>query len=200
MHSDPLRAEHFEALLRRLDPDRDLAGLRYEQLRKRLLVVFTCRGCADADELADQTMDRVARRLREQGPDSRDGDLAPFVFGVAWNIARESYRRPHPEPLADDDPPAPVRPTDAAEDKERAQRCLDRCLAQLAEPERALVLSYFDGERQARINRRAMLAREHAMTANALRLRIWRLTATLRVCTRDCLDLRAGAPSGGGRP
>lgn len=191
MTSDALRAEHFEALLRRLGPDRELAGARYEQLRRRLIVVFTYRGCGNAEELVDQTMDRVARKLAEEGPGHESADLSPFVLAVAWNIARESFRRPHPESLsADADPPDPVASADGVETKEREQRCLDWCLDRLAQDERELLLTYFQDERGAKIKRRALLARELRISSTALRLRIWRLTGNLRLCAVACLEAR----------
>src|SRR5262245_11300075 len=97
--AEPLRSDQFEALLAQLGPDREVAGARYEQLRRRLMAVFEYRRCAHAEELADETLDRVARKVREMG-DAFDGsDPARFVFGVAWNVARESFRRTTPLPL-----------------------------------------------------------------------------------------------------
>ncbi len=90
-----LRAEEFEALLRQLGPDRDWAGVRYEQLRQRLLMVFTYRGCSNVEHLADETMDRVAHRLAEHPADFDGSDPTKFILGVAWNVAHESFRRRH---------------------------------------------------------------------------------------------------------
>jgi hypothetical protein len=189
MTPDSLRAEHFEALLRRLGPDRELAGVRYEQLRRRLIVVFSYRGCRNPEDLADQTMDRVARKLREDLPDQEATDLSPFVFGVAWNIARESFRRMRLDTLADSDElPESLTAADRTSVDERREWCLERCLQRLGREDRDLVLSYFQDERGAKIRRRALLARQLRITSNALRLRIWRLTASLRACGVTCLE------------
>jgi len=45
----PLRSEQLEALLQRLGPDREQAGLRYEQLRRGLITVFGYRNCEHPD-------------------------------------------------------------------------------------------------------------------------------------------------------
>jgi DNA-directed RNA polymerase specialized sigma24 family protein len=202
MHSDELRAEHLEALLRRLAPHRDEAGIKYVQLRQRLMAVLANRGCLNPGELADETLDRVGRKLAQESGGHEGDDPAPFVFRVAFNIARESFRRPRLEVLSSEseshDAPAVG---ESAEDAERAQRCLDRCLGRLSSEDRILVLTYYEGERRAKITQRALLAREHRISANALRLRIWRLTSSLRECSTACMEMmgRAGLSSGLGR-
>src|SRR5262245_15146027 len=80
--TQPLRSEQFEALLKRLGPDREAAGIRYEELRHRLLTVFEYRRCHDPEKLADQTLDIVARRLQELGGDFVGNDPAQYTFGV----------------------------------------------------------------------------------------------------------------------
>jgi hypothetical protein len=188
--SEPLRREQFEALLQRLAPDRQLAGKRYEQLRRRLLSLFEYRGCAHAEELADETLDRAARRLQEMGDDFVGSDPSRFVYGVAWNVARESFRRPRTIPLPDRWEGRRPAPFPEDEDGERERACLDRCLALFGSDERSLVLGYFEGEKGARIARRSTLARELGISPNALRLKIHRLTGRLRDCVIQCVNER----------
>jgi DNA-directed RNA polymerase specialized sigma24 family protein len=188
---EPLRPEHFEAFLQRLGPDRESAGVRYEQLRRRLVSVFEYRRCHHPEELADETLDRTARRLQEMGNEFVGGDPARFVFGVAWNVARESFRRRTPVPLPERwEKPDPAG-TEADDDAlERA--CLDRCLERLGPGDRSLALEYHQGERSARIRRRSDLARTLGLTPNALRLRMHRITGRLRECVVRCTE-QAGA-------
>jgi DNA-directed RNA polymerase specialized sigma24 family protein len=188
----------FEALLQRLGPDREAAGRRYEDLRRRLVAVFEYRRCFHPEELADETLDRAARRLLEMGDEFVGSDPSRFVFGVAWNVARESFRRPSPVPLPEgwENRSATVA---ATEPDELATACLEGCLRKLGVAERSLVLDYHEGERSARIRRRSELARGLGLSANALRLRMHRLTARLRECVTDCVERRgcagAAAPS-----
>lgn len=133
--SEPLSPEQFDTLLQRLGPDRELAGTRYEQLRRRLVSLFHYRGCPHPEELADETLDRAARRLEEMGTEFVGSDPARFVYGVAWNVARESFRRRSTVPLPERwEGPGPTEPP-GAEDEERERACLDRCLDRL--PRRA---------------------------------------------------------------
>jgi hypothetical protein len=195
---EPLRREQFDALLQRLATDRELAGKRYEQLRSRLLSLFEYRGCAHAEELADETLDRAARRLREIGDEFVGSDPARFVFGVAWNVAHESFRRRVTMPLPDTWEGAVAAPLPAEEDPERESACLDLCLQRLGPTERALVLGYFEGEKSGRIERRAALAQELGISPNALRLKIHRLTGRLRDCVLLCVE--RGGPAAAGAP
>ena len=186
--SEPLRPEQFDALLQRLGSDREAAGVRYELLRGRLVSLFGYRRCLHPEELADETLDRVARRLLEIGGAFAGDDPSRFVYGVAWNVARESFRRRSPVPLPERwdgaSPPAPPE----AEDEERERACLDRCLDRLGADERHLVLCYFEGQKSARIRRRSELARTRGLSPNALRLKIHRLTGRLRECVVGCVE------------
>ncbi|HVS20925.1 MAG TPA: hypothetical protein VHD88_03710 [Pyrinomonadaceae bacterium] len=58
-----LQQEDFGRLLVWLDPDPERVGAIYERIRWRLIAILASRGCALAEELADETIDRVARRL-----------------------------------------------------------------------------------------------------------------------------------------
>jgi DNA-directed RNA polymerase specialized sigma24 family protein len=193
----PLSAEQFEALLRLLGPDPESAGACYVQLRRRLISVFRYRQCANPEDLADETMDRVARKLQEQTLRTELRDPSAVVFGVAWNIAKESFRRPRTLALPDEwDPGETMGNEDQLDTKEQEQACLDRCLTALPSSERDLVLRYFHGEKQAKIRDRSMLTKQLHITPNALRLRIHRITAGLRDCVFECMDTRGAGVSG----
>jgi DNA-directed RNA polymerase specialized sigma24 family protein len=189
----------FERLLALLDADRERAGERYEVIRRKLTKFFEWRGCLRPDELADETIDRVARRLAD-GELILADDPAGYFHGVAQNVLRETWARARrePEPLAD----APEVPEDRAPGAgealaERRLACLDRCLQRLAPESRRLVLAYY-GEGHAIRNRRA-LAAELGIAPNALRIRMHRLRARLEACVQACLVARETEPSPGPR-
>jgi DNA-directed RNA polymerase specialized sigma24 family protein len=188
-----LNSEQFEALLRQLGPDRDLAGVRYEQLRRRLVTIFTYRGCAQPEELADETMDRVARRLMETRLAAEISDPAPFVFGVAWNVAKERLKRQRTVALPDGWDSADHGQSEATTPGSGIRHdCLDRCLRCLSAEDRDVVLTYYQEEGLAKIRHRSDIARHLKISSNALRLRIHRITLRLRECVFHCVD--AGEP------
>src|SRR5256885_10310944 len=114
-----LTRESFEALLAWLDADPEAAARKYEQIRTRLIKIFVCRGCSEPEDLADETIDRVARRVPDIEP-TFTGEPARYFYGVANKIHLEYLRRKPPPPL-----PTPA-PSDDDEDQDQPQsQCLD---------------------------------------------------------------------------
>lgn len=176
-----LTQEDFDRLLAWLDPDRDRAGQRYEEIRRRLVKIFACRGCGEADLLADETINRVARRLPEF-LDTYKGDPVSYFCGVAQKIHLEYLRRK----------PAPVVPVaQPDEEAERAYACLEICMAGLTPDNRRLVLQYYAEDKQAKVNHRKELADELGIAINALRIRAFRIRAALQRCVGECVSRAA---------
>lgn len=170
--TDPLRD-----LLTSLDLDSTRAAERYEQLRARLIERFRARRLSDPEDLADETFDRVARRLRES---EQPRDLTCYIFGTGRLVALEAARRARrSRPLDDDALDVQLPPRDC----EARIEALSACLAELPEPTRQLLLSYEHGHRGERIAHRRELARELGIGINALRIRVHRLREKLLVRT-----------------
>lgn len=174
-----LTQDAFDALLNWLDPNRDAAAQKYESIRLRLIKIFACRGCSEAEELADETINRVTSKLPEIQP-SFAGEPARYFYGVANKIHLEYLRR---RPAS----PPPDQNGDAQE-SELAYKCLDRCVAKLTPANRDLVLSYYQEEKHAKIEHRKLLAATLGIAVNALRIRAHRIRATLEECVRQCLS------------
>jgi hypothetical protein len=58
-----LTEEAFAKFLAQLDPDTERAGERYETLRLTLVKFFDWRGAHFPEECADETFNRVARKI-----------------------------------------------------------------------------------------------------------------------------------------
>ena len=175
-----LTSQDFNRFLAWLHPDRETAGEQYETLRRGLLQYFQRKACprADAEELTDETMRRVIGKAQTIAP-NYDGEPARYFFGVAHHVRQEYLRRPQPQP-------APHRPEPALK-KERAQRCREHCLSQLAPPERHLLLAYYQVEPHNKAPRRRALAAELGLTNNNLTVRAHRLRTALHECLERCL-------------
>ncbi len=177
----------FDRLLQRLDTDRDRAGDAYERIRARITTLFAWRGCANADELADRTMERVERRLQE-GADIYAGDPYAFFHGVALMVLRESWRDQARRATIEADLDDLVMPglEEHAAQRERRSGCLDRCMAGLPASSREL-LSVYHGQQGSAIAARQQFARTLAIPLTALRIRVHRLRVELRTSIEDCL-------------
>ena len=171
--------DHFDRFLAWLDPDRERAGARYEEIRRKLIKIFACRGCSSCEDLADETIDRVIRKIQDLA-DSYTGDPALYFYGVARNVRLEhtkTIRTPHI--------PTPV----PAQQKEREYECLEHCMKTLTADNRDLMLEYYKSEKRTRIVHRKELAARLQIAPNALRLRAFRLRAGLQTCVENCLQL-----------
>ncbi len=184
-----LTQDLFDKLLRWLDPDRERAAIKYEQIRTRLIKIFTCRGCFDAEELADETINRVASKIDEIAP-GYEGDPTLYFFAVSQWVYQEYLRRKarqvdvSPEAAAGQEGNNDCLPADDDGEYE----CLERCMEDLPAANRRLVLEYYRHEKQAKIDHRKKLAEELGIGVNALRIRVHRIRHELEKCMHICLE------------
>src|ERR1700744_4834640 len=83
----------FQQFLKWLDGGADSSGANYLEIRRRLVFYFDRRNCASTDELADETLNRVARRLAEEGAIT-DASPAHYCYIVAKFVFLEVIRSP----------------------------------------------------------------------------------------------------------
>lgn len=176
--------EAFAAFLLWLAPTPEEAERQYETLRQGLTLFFRHRGCQDEEDLAEDTLLRVAAKFPALG-ESYQGEPERYCYGVARFVLRETRRRRTFEPLPDDFE-TPDAQTDSLQ-KERCHACYETCLTtQLASSEQTWALEYYEGRGQARIENRRALAVRLQIKANDLRVRAHRLRAKLEACLRAC--------------
>lgn len=177
-----LTAAAFERLLKVLHPERDKAAVEYERLRDRITGLLGWWGSPRASELADETLDRVARKL-DEGAEVRAGSLGAYVRGVARMVFYEASRQPQADPLPHDlDLSVPV--TD--DEQSPALVCFDRCLEKLSAADRKNLLRYYDDAGERTIQARRRLADELGISTNGLRVRMHRLRDRLEQCVAGC--------------
>lgn len=169
----------LEALLLRLDADREEAGAQYEKLRQRLIRYFRWEHGGEPEDLADETLNRVARKLA--GGEAIES-VERYSAGVARLLLRETATRIKRRELALKKMVSPE--TEAAADA-GAMMCLDGCLAALTAEQRQLIVRYYGGSKQIAI--RKEIAQEMGLALNALRNRALRIRERLEDCVRRCL-------------
>ncbi|MBL8175648.1 MAG: hypothetical protein JNK48_13325 [Bryobacterales bacterium] len=169
-------------LLAALDPDPARAALCYEELRQKLIRFFEWERSEMPDRDADETLNRVARRLAE-GVEMRSPGA--FAHGIARFILREqaAAAKRKERALAEfvAQPRMEPNPQDQA-----LHNCLEHCLASLPPEARWLLEKYYSGAAGEQIPNRRALAEELRLGANALRNRVLRLRARLESCLNDC--------------
>jgi RNA polymerase sigma factor (sigma-70 family) len=178
-----LTAEAFDKFLSWLDPDREQAGLKYENIRHNLVVIFRGRGCTLAEDMADEAINRVIRRAQEMA-EFYVGDPAHYFYTVAHNLHLEYLRTaPVSAPLPEEELASEPNSTP---EKEEIYDCLERCMQRLPDATRVLVLDYYCAEGQAKINHHRELAEQLGIAVNALRIRVYRLRVSLEKCIDRC--------------
>jgi hypothetical protein len=175
-----LTPELFGRFLRWLSSNDELAVREYQAIREKLVRYFTHKGCADPDELFDETVDIVIRKIETCA--EFPAPLA-YCYGVAKNVWRSQRRNVPPVALIEDI----ASPVDPDRDiREQEARCLERCLDYLSLSDRKLIAGYYQGDRRDKIETRRILA-DGAGGANALRIKLCRIRKDLRICIVECM-------------
>lgn len=190
---DPQRPERPEA-------DRDaFAEVRCVEIRRKLACFFAARGCADAEDLAIDTLLRVAAKCREVDC-SGFADRTGYFYGVARNVLHEWQRHVSADASTRESCRTELArlslpDTHAWAEKEAVHRDLVVCLAKLTGRARSLILSYYAEERTAKIEHHRALAAEFGKSVNSLRIEVHRIRKAVRECLFE--RLRGGAAGKG---
>ena len=171
----------FDLLLSQFDVDRQQAGAKYERLRRKLIKFFEWRGCNFPEDLADETINRLAMNL-EAG--ERIDHFEAYCVGVARHVFLESLRARRQEEALK------TLPNSAAVSSDESDwrwQCLERCVRQLSPDSFQLIVQYCQENEGARTKARRDLAAQLGLPMNALRIRAHRIRAALESCVQDCM-------------
>ena len=179
----------FRLLLDWLDEPANSEGQGYLETRRRLVAYFDRRNCLTPDELADETLNRVARRLEEEGAIDSETP-AKYCYIVARFVFMEHLREAQKESRTLDDirryPTTMSGGDEERERKEKLLECLDRCIGELESLQRELILRYYVGNERVKIENRRSFAQGLGITLNALSIRACRIRDKLEECVRRC--------------
>jgi DNA-directed RNA polymerase specialized sigma24 family protein len=178
-----LTQEAFDRLLASLGEHREIAGERYVEIRKNLVRFFEWRGSDAPEDNADETINRIARRISEGEQIRNPGS---YCLGVARLLLLEKNgeRARQQQVLAEltnsISNSAEVQQEDARVD------CLRDCLQQLPSANRELILQYYCGDGGAKIKIRKNLAARLGIPINTLRMRALRIREELQRLVENC--------------
>jgi DNA-directed RNA polymerase specialized sigma24 family protein len=178
-----LNQEAFDKLLVAFDADRETAGRKYLEIRNNLTRFFEWRGCSFPEDHADETINRMAKRVFE-------GEAILNHSGYAMGVARlllleiNKGRQREQSALAEiGAAPDVYVPED---DDESRLTCLRSCLQTLSPDNRELILQYYQGEKGEKIENRKKLLDRLGIPVNTLRMRALRLRERLQACVEEC--------------
>ena len=180
----------FDRLLHWLDGGVDSKGHKYIEMRRRLVAYFDRKNCLGPEDLADETLNRVARRLHEEGITEAETParycyiVARFVFMENIRLVRQEEKlRGELGSLAQSVTPA----SQDADLHERMLESMRSCIQNLEPAKQDLILSYYTGRERQKIENRKRLAEKLGITTNALSIRACRIRDELENCVRQCL-------------
>lgn len=150
-----LTPQALDRLLAWLDEGINSDGLRYLEMRRRLVSYFDRKNCATPDELADETLNRVARRLEEEGGVIESDTPARYCYIVARFVFMEHLRDAQKDGALLEDVrrrprvggPGAIENDVESEVKEKMLDCLERCTGKLEAPNREIITQYYAGAR-----------------------------------------------------
>jgi DNA-directed RNA polymerase specialized sigma24 family protein len=180
-----LTAEAFAKLLDRLGDDREQAGENYEDLRRTLTRFFQWRGAPFPEEHADETFNRLARKI-DEGIEIKN--IGGYCHEIARLVFLESLKGPQSrhDPLEEIKLKATVPDTTEVREKEQRLTCLDECLRALPDESRELITEYYRDEKRGRIDHRKALAERLGLRRDALANRAQRVRDKLEQCVTQC--------------
>ena len=171
--------EKFAGFLAWLDPDHERAGEEYERLRFRLSTFFGQRRCAFADDLTDETINRL---IVKAGAEQIENKFA-YCYGVARNVYHEWLREQRPHLDIDDVTVAAKPPAEPS----FSSACLDKCMGELPPDVRTLLLDYFSEAKLAKIKLHQRISKSLQTSQTALRMRVMRSKRKLKTCIQECM-------------
>jgi DNA-directed RNA polymerase specialized sigma24 family protein len=189
-----LSTDALRRLLDWLDGGTNSDGRAYVEMRRRLRDYFDRKNCRSADDLADETLTRVARRLEEEGI-TRAETPARYCYIVARFVFLEYLReaKAHPMVAQDFGDSAPQFSVPAAADAaesggtpDELVACLHKCLQALDPLNHHIITRYYIGTERLKIDNRRELAESLGLSSNALAIRACRIRARLETCVRRC--------------
>lgn len=181
MKQEVLTQNNFDCLLDWLDANRTKAGEKYEMIRRGLIDIFDYRGCIGSEDLADETIDRVAKKVNEI-KETYDGDPSRYFYGVGKKVHMEYLKKKRFAELP------PVLEAPQSTEVETQYACLDKCMGQLTVHSRTLILQYYSERKQAKIDSRRNILKVLNLKPSALRVRVYRIRQTLEKCVKQCLE------------
>ena len=180
-----LTQESFDKLLTALGDDRESAGERYLEIRSNLIRFFEWRGSPFPEDHADETINRIAKRISEReeirNPDS-------YFLGVARMLLLEINRERIRQEQALNELTSLSNTSNQPDESEAALECLRECLQHLSLENRELILEYYNGEKAAKIDSRKKLAERFGIPVNTLRMRALRIREDLQRCVEKCQE------------
>ncbi len=202
---DDQKVNTFQILLKYLDSDEIIASDKYLTLRLKLTKTLIWKGCpeVEADTLADEILDRVAKKIDairqklSQGIKEENGkeikqieNINAYSLEVMRFVLLEYFRK-NPLSPESEPPEIPVQPViEILEEPDLRLRCLRKCIAEKIpnEADKHLILGYYTDESDEK-NKviREKLRVKLGLTKSNFKKKACILRQRLEKCINECV-------------
>jgi DNA-directed RNA polymerase specialized sigma24 family protein len=187
-----LTPEAFTRFLASLDPDGQIAGEKYEELRYQLIKFFEWRGSFFPEDLADETLNRLTRKIVDG--EVIEKNIIALALGIARFVFLESLKQPGSRRAEMKELTQFAAPQEhRAEDDDLWVICLRECLRSVPAENRELIIEYYQEDGRTKIDDRKKLADRLGISLNALFSRAKRIRDKLEQCVTRCVNKKSPA-------
>jgi DNA-directed RNA polymerase specialized sigma24 family protein len=162
----------YDLLFKLLDPGSSSPESGFQRCRLKLIKFFSWRRCPDPSNLADETIVRLLKNVKEGQMTSSETPYK-YVYAIAHNVYREHRREIEKHQLVSYDDAVGSWTLESSDD------CRELCLKRLPNEKMELLNQYYLLDRQA-------LADKLQLSLSGLRVKIHRIKEELRNCCDDC--------------
>jgi DNA-directed RNA polymerase specialized sigma24 family protein len=183
--SIPGTQDSFASLLAALGDNPSAAGQHYEHLRAKLIFFFTRKALEAPEDLADEVLDRLGRRLSE-GLAILSVDA--FALGMARHVAQEQTAVRNRVEVVDPTffHNVPAVSTTSSEDERIVY--LERCLRRLPSFDSQLLKGYYLTDGGSVIRARKNMAERLEISPGTLRQKVFLIRKRLLECVSARLE------------
>lgn len=176
----------FKRFLKWLASEGNDSAEVYEHIRNVLIKIFNAKGFQSADEMADETIDRVISKIDELEK-NYDGKKLHYFLSVARFIQLEHLKKRTFE--------IEIEKLEAMPDRNRFQDddeifstnilLLKECLKKLNRKNRSIIWDYFNVSKKNKIEKHKKIAEKFSLTHNSLRIKVFRIKKNLAECIKN---------------
>ena len=182
-----MQKETLKVLLTLLHPDEAQAAVEYHNLHQRLTRFFDWNNVEDPTALADDALDRLAKRAAESSMNNGVHNVSAFALGIARHLLQEEARRQQKSGEINRHWQAMESSRTEEPESEAMDEALQHCLEKLRPERRRLIEAYYNYEDSEKIRTHQQLAEAEGLSLNALRNRVLRTRQELEACLRKQL-------------
>ncbi len=188
---EKLEEEDFDFFLNWLSSDSKKANAEYEILRNGLIIFFRYHNCNDLEALADETITRVATKLKTY-KSLKDIPKVPILRKFAKNIYHEYLRTSNREVSIEHIKTELYSNLQKNDDEQNVNvACFKKCLAKMSGENRKILIDYYRKEGSKKIEARKKLSEKLNIALSTLHVKVYRLRNDLKTCIEKCVEKKS---------